>query len=127
MTIDFLDRALFYMKQRTSFISTKSDVPEFTPEENKLLVRALYKLEKDGYIYTNTNSDDKGNKRVTFFISFDGLLALENSPFFWKNKPYRWQGFRQKLKVVWSITKIVAVIINAIIILVFTYLTYIKK
>ncbi len=77
MTIDFLDKALLHIKNQSSFTATKSDVSDFTAQENKLLVRAFYKLEKDGYVYTNTKVDDKGNQRTTFYISFDGLLALE--------------------------------------------------
>jgi hypothetical protein len=127
MTIDFLDKALMYIKNQASFIPTKSDVPEFTEQENRLLVRAFYKLEKDGYVYTDTKVDDKGNKTVRFYISFDGLLALENNPFFWKNRPYRWNANKKKLDTIWTVAKIIAIIINAIIIIVFTYLTYYKK
>ncbi len=127
MTVDFLDKALLYIRTQASFVPTKSDVPEFTPDENKLLVRALYKLEKDGYVYLDTNVDDKANKRVIFYISFDGLLALENSPFIWKNRPYRWNANKQKLNTIWAITKIIAIIINALTVLIFTYLTYYNK
>lgn len=127
MTIDFLDKALLYIKTQASFMPSKSGVPEFTPDENKLLVRAFYKLEKDGYVYTDTRTDDKGNKRVTFYISFDGLLALENSPLIWKNKPYRWNKSKQVLNTIWTAAKIIAIIINALIILIFTYLTYYNK
>lgn len=72
------------MKNHSSFVQTSEEIQEFTQEENKLLVRAFYKLEKDGYVYSNKKVDDKGNKRVTFYISFDGLLALENGPLFGK-------------------------------------------
>lgn len=127
ITIDFLDKALLYIKNQATFVQTKSDVPEFTPAENKLLVRAFYKLEKDGYVYSDTKIDDKGNKSVRFYISFDGLLALENSPFIWKNRPYRWNANKQRLNTIWTVVKIVAIIINALIILIFTYLTYYNK
>ncbi len=127
MTIDFLDKALLHIKNQASFIPTKSDAPEFTAQENKLLVRAFYKLEKDGYVYTDAKVDDKGNKRVTFYISFDGLLALENSPFIWRNRPYRWNANKQILNTIWTVAKFIAIIINALIIIIFTYLTYWKK
>lgn len=127
MTIDFLDKALLYIKNQASFTSTKSDIPEFTEQENKLLVRAFYKLEKDGYVYTNKKADEKGNESVRFYISFDGLLALENGPLIWKNRPYRWNANKRTINTIWNVVKIIAVIINAIIILIFTYLTYHDK
>ena len=126
-TIDFLDKALLYIKSQVSFIPTRSEIPEFTPDENKLLPRAFYKLEKDGYVYTDTKTDEKGNKSVRFYISFDGLLALESSSLIWKNRPYRWNKNKQVLTAVWTAAKIIAITINAIIILIFTYLTYYNK
>ncbi len=122
-----LRQGIIAHKNQSSFKATKSYVSDFTAQENKLLVRAFYKLEKDGYVYTNTKVDDKGNQRTTFYISFDGLLALENSPFIWKNKPYRWNANKQILNTIWTIAKIIAIIINALIILIFTYLTYWNK
>jgi hypothetical protein len=117
MTINFLDRALLYIKTQASFTPTKSEVPEFTQQENRLLVRALYKLEKDGYVYTNTRVDEKGNKSVTFFISFDGLLALERSPIFWKNRPYRWGKNKELLTTIWRVAKIILIVLNSLAIL----------
>jgi hypothetical protein len=126
MTTEFLDRALLYIKNESSFSETKTDLEEFTKDENKLLVRAFYKLEKDGYVYSSS-SESSGNTSVRFFISFDGLLALENTPKLWKNRPYRYNKFKQSLNTFWTVTKIIAVIINALAILVFTWLTYIKQ
>lgn len=127
MTIDFLDKALCYIANHASFTPTKFFIPEFTKPENELLVRAFYKLEKDGYVYSKTTKDDKGNERVTFYISFDGLLALENSPFLWKNRPYQWKKKKQALNTACNVTKIVAIVINSLIVMYFTYLTYYKS
>lgn len=126
MTIDFLDKALLYIKNKSAFIATKSNIPEFTEQENKLLVRAFHKLEKDGYVYSKETTPTNTHTITTFYISFDGLLALESSPFIWKNRPYRWNANKQILNTIWTIAKIIAIIINALIILIFTYLTYYK-
>ena len=126
MTIDFLDKALLYLKEKGPFAESKSNLPEFTEKENDLLTRAFYRLEKDGYVYSNTRISSSGNKSVTFFISFDGLLALENCPFIWEDRPYKWKSAKEKIAIIWSIVKIVAVVVNALAVLLFTYLTYKK-
>ena len=124
ITIDFLDRALLYIKQNSSFSKTKVDVPEFSKDENKLLPRAFYKLEKDGYVYKEVNvTDNDKHQTVRFYISFDGLLALENSPFHWKNRPYRWNKIKGIINTTWKIVKIMIIVLNAIAILYLMYLS----
>ncbi|WP_242927345.1 hypothetical protein [Pontibacter vulgaris] len=127
MNIDFLDRVLLYMKEHTSFSASRESVPEFKDEDDELLATALQKLEKDGYVYTTTSVFKSGNTNTTYHISYDGLLALESCPNSWRNRPYRWGVQKEKLNGIWSITKIVAVVVNALIVLIFTYLTYFKE
>lgn len=79
MTIEFLDRALLHIQQKASFSKSIVPVPGFTKEENELLVRACYKFEKDGYVYSKefVLTDDGKHRRVRFYISFDGMMFIQ--------------------------------------------------
>jgi len=125
-TVDFLDKALLFLKNESAFGLVDYKRPVFPEVEKKLLVRAFYKLEKDGFAYSEKKESD-GNTSQRFFISFDGLLALESCPTKWKNRPYRWSAIKENIDSTWTVTKTIGIIINAIVILLFTYLTYINK
>jgi len=125
-TVDFLDKALLFLKNESAFGPGDYKRPVFPEVEKKLLVRAFYKLEKDGFAYSE-KTENGGNTSHRFFISFDGLLALENCPAKWENRPYRWTATKENIDSTWTVVKTVGIIINAIVILLFTYLTYINK
>lgn len=133
ITIETLDNTLFILKEVSVFGSLNYSFPKYSETENELFIRACNKLEKDGFVYSKTTSavnktTSKFNNTVKrYFISMDGLLALETAPLYWRNKPYRYSKFKESLNTTWTVTKTVAVIVNAVVILIFTYLTYIKN
>ncbi|CAM3555669.1 MULTISPECIES: hypothetical protein [Elizabethkingia] len=127
INIDFLDRALNYLSDCNSYFESKDDIEEFTEQENEVLPKAYDHLVKDGYAYSRKKTSKSGFETETFYISFEGLLALETAPKLYKRKPYKWRKVKNDLNTIWSIVKICAVLINAIVILVFTYLTYMNK
>lgn len=127
ITIDFLDKALLFIREKRVFTPSQKIWEEFSEQENKILVRAMYKLEKDGYVYTQparfTAHGASVNESTTFFISFDGLLALENTPFISRNKPYKWKRIKGIINTIWEIAKIIMIVLNALAIIYFSYLT----
>lgn len=92
-----------------------------------VLVKAWDQLERDGFVYSTRKVKDNGDSDVRYFISINGLLALENCPIWFRNRPYKWKAAKEKLGFYWKIACIIAVLINAIVVLAFTYLTYIKE
>jgi hypothetical protein len=59
--------------------------------------------------------------RKTFFIAIKGLLALDDCPSIYKNRPYQWKSTRQRLAASWNVVKFFYVVVNALIGLLFTY------
>jgi len=126
ITTKTLDEALLFLKDESVFGSEDYSRKNRSDLEANLIVRALSKLEKDGFAYSEKTVKDN-NSSTRYFISFDGLLALENAPLFWKNQPYEYLNAKEKFHVIWSLIKVLAIILNGLIVLVFTYLTYIKS
>ena len=120
-TLEFLDKTLLSIKDESVFRSEDYIKEKRSDKEVQLYLRTWHKLEKDGFVYyKNTDTSTR------IYISFEGLLALENTPFFFKNKPYQYLKFKMTSNDVWNFFKILAVGANALFILFFIYLTYIK-
>lgn len=124
VTIALLDKALLFLKSQDCFIPEIDKTQEFSEVEKKFLDRVFYKLYADGYAHLSEHKVTDKQSIASYSISFDGLLALENSPFMWKNQPYRWNANKIKLNVSWMVAKIIVVAANALIILMLSYLTY---
>jgi len=95
-SIDFLDKALLLLKNESAFGPIGFNRPNLSDIERKLLIRAFYKLEKDGFAYSEKR-ENGNNTSHRFYISFDGLLVLEEYPPKWKNRPYRWAANKKLL------------------------------
>lgn len=121
-----LDIALNYLKSQSIFSDDLSVELGKSNLEPKIIVRAWEKLAKDGYAYTEKTQHSEHNQSIRYFITFDGLQVLSDSPFPYKGKPYEWARKKIHLKRLWTITSVLAIVINAIIVLVFTYLTYLR-
>lgn len=89
-------------------------------------VRAWEQLTKDGYAYSTDRENSATSKTTRFFITISGLRAIETCPFFLRGKPYKWKIVQGYISIIWKIATIVAILLNALIVLLFTYLTYIK-
>lgn len=75
----------------------------------------LNKLEKDGYIIRQEKNESGWS---VYHLSFDGLLFIEKSLRAYKNRPYKSGIIKEKRRQIWTITKIAAAVLNAIMILV---------
>lgn len=124
--INILDTALNVLKSYGPFEDEGSREFIDTGIDKKIIVRAWKHLEKDGLAYSTHVVNSETNSATKYFISFDGLLAIEDCPAYYKGRPYKWKAVRRNLGQLWKLCSIIAVIINALIIMVFTYLTYIK-
>lgn len=124
--VTVLDTSLNVLKSFGPFADDSSRSFVDDDLDKTAIARAWKQLEKDGYVYSEETITDPHKKSVRYFITFDGLLAIENCPFFLQGKPYRWKVVKTNLNLFWKVICIMAVILNAIIILIFTYLTYIK-
>lgn len=125
ITTKTLDETLLLLKNESDFGSGEYTRKNLSVTEEKLIVRALIKLEKDGYAYSEKTVPNNELSK-NYYISFDGLLALENAPLVWKDKPYQYKKAKEIFRIIWSVIKVVAVISNGLFILYFTYLTYLK-
>lgn len=111
---DFLDKALIYLKETEGWNKAFSHDSRFSEEQNKYLFQAFKKMETDGYVYS------KETNITNFYISFNGIIALGE----FDNAPYKTKKNIELRNKIWEYVKILAVVINAIVILAFTILTY---
>jgi len=117
-----LDTSINVLKSYGPFADKISNKHKITNIDKKLIARGWIQLEKDGFAYSKVN----GNS-TRYFISFDGLLALENCPMIYAGRPYKWKAIKVRLNTIWRVISIVAIIFNALVILLFTYWTYIDS
>ena len=76
MLIDILDGILTYIRANSKF-ATEDDIKGNMPEREKhYFERAILMIEKDGYVFSKDKSIPSGS-RTTFYISFEGLVFLE--------------------------------------------------
>lgn len=122
--IKALDIALNYLKSQSIFSDDLSVKLGESNLEPKIIVRAWEKLVKDGYAYTEKTQNSEHHQSIRYFITFEGLQALLDSPFPYKGKPYEWTRKKIHLKRLSSIISVLAIVVNAIVVLIFTYLTY---
>ncbi|MEC3875958.1 hypothetical protein [Chryseobacterium salviniae] len=124
ITIDFLDKVLIFLKDQgdAGYSFTKDCPSYFSYEEfDRYLKPALEKLCRDNFAYFKVQ-ELKMSSRKVYYISIDGIFALlENH-----NKPYKKSICKKRLVKFWNVTKIIAVAINAIIVLYYTVRTYYK-
>ena len=136
MKIDDLDSILLYLYLNKEWIEEHRLVTNLSNAginnddilKNEIL---LSKLFKDGYV-TKYQEDipirvegevlDIQHK-VSYLISFEGILFLEAAPRLLKNRPYNWQNKMTLLRTSWIVAKTIAIIANAVIIILLTYLT----
>ncbi|MCW3168932.1 hypothetical protein OMO38_10400 [Chryseobacterium sp. 09-1422] len=125
MDINFLDKTLrFLYTCKSGYTFTKDQPPQYSDEEYKFLKPALEKLIKDGYANkVSTQSSATKNFIHTYNISFEGILALSNDG----GQPYAEQKKKEYIIKIWNVFKIIAVAVNAIVVLLFTILTFMYK
>lgn len=117
--LNLLDEVLVFLKKRgESGFSFSSGSIYLSKEKDKYLPSALDKLIKDGFAYTKV-----GKTYTQYFITFDGLIALDEC----NSKPYKAKKESEKRKKCWERVKLFAVLVNALIVLLFTILTFIYK
>lgn len=90
-----------------------------------LVARAWEKLERDGLAYKTEAESFPNSKSIRYYITLDGVMAIENCPILFKGKPYKWKAAQKYITASSKVTVVIAVVINALIVLLFTYLTYI--
>jgi len=130
MGIDDLDIVLEYLycNRRYQYIAeihAKVNKIKEIPIIDVLVV--LNKLAKDENITveehetttkeTITSEAKHVSSRDAYFISFEGILFFEQSPFMFQKRPYKWKQIKQTLNVIWTIAKIVITALNALAIL----------
>lgn len=136
MKIDDLDSALLYLyqnrewQQENHLVTNLSNagINNDSTLENEIL---LAKLVKDGYV--NVYQQDipirsegqilDTERRMSYLISFEGILFLESPPRLLKNRPYSWNNKMMVLKMSWIAAKTIAIMANALIIVILGYLT----
>jgi hypothetical protein len=122
-----LDIALNKLKSYSIFEDERSQRIGASEIDAKVVARGWKKLVTDGYAYMELREPTPVQSSERYFISFDGLLALADAPFPYKGKPYQWQRAKLRLRRWWSVLSTIAILINAIAVLLFTFLTYSKQ
>lgn len=125
--IHILDIALNELKYQGPFDDGIPEKLVNTGVDKKIIARAWKHLEKDGLVYSNHTKNSETSSTIRYYMSFEGLLAIENCPIFYKSRPYKWKSAKATLGLIWRLCSIIAIIINALIIIIFTYLTFIKQ
>lgn len=137
MKIDDLDSALLYLyrnrewREEEHLVSNLSNagINNDSILDNEIL---LAKLVKDGYVVKYQQDipvrDGEGKvldteNRMSYLISFEGILFLESPPWLLKNRPYSWNNKMMVLKTSWMAAKTIAIMANALIIVILGYLT----
>jgi hypothetical protein len=123
---EILDTSLNVLKSYGPFKDLHSSRFNEVGLDPLIIARAWKKLEKDGFAYVKETEVKPNNTSIRFYITFDGVLAIENCPLLFKGRPYRWQATKNKLEFLWKIVSLLAIVINGLVILAFAYLTYIK-
>ncbi|MFD1184566.1 hypothetical protein, partial [Pontibacter rugosus] len=75
-TVDFLDKALLFLKNESAFGAGDYKRPVFPEVEKKLLVRAFYKLEKDGFAYSEKKESGGNTSQRLFKFHLDNFLSM---------------------------------------------------
>jgi hypothetical protein len=109
--LDLLDRTLLQAKRDTT-TTTAHGTRVMSEKEIELIEKAFYKLQKDGFIQPETSESH---------ITFNGLLALEECPWPYRNRPYRWAKAKQNIKLYWEIGKVIVITLNAVLLLIFAF------
>jgi len=118
--INLLDKALQYLDQKKIVCLTKNPEPRFNTDEMEYLYAAFMRLTKDGYA--------SNPERLDFKISMAGALALQERYFLlFRGRPYRGAKFKKGMDNLWQIVKIIAAVINAIVLLILALLTFVFK
>ncbi len=136
MGIDDLDIVLTYLYNNRRYqyiqeIHDKSLKPTGREIIDTLVV--LNKLAKDGNVIIEEHKqitrdaiteEIKSSKPIdSYFISFEGVLFFEQSWWIWKNRPYTWKHIKGIISTIWTIAKIVIIVLNALAILYLMWLT----
>jgi|GEM_PF-3421813 hypothetical protein len=124
--IDLLDIALNELKDSGPFADEISQKQKDSEIDKKLIARAWQHLEKDGFAYSENKQQTPNHSTTRIYITLEGILAIEGCPSIYKGRPYKWQALKANLTTAWKLVSLTAIVINALIIIVFTYLTYIK-
>ncbi|MBB5440619.1 hypothetical protein HDC92_004322 [Pedobacter sp. AK017] len=124
--VNLLDIALNELKDSGPFADETSQQLKNSEIDKKLIARAWQHLEKDGLAYTEKKQDSPNHFTNRIYITLEGILAIEACPSIYKGRPYKWKEVKANLATTWKVASLIAVIINALIIIIFTYLTYIK-
>jgi len=103
-----LDETLFFLSKLN--IDNRAVSITEMPQTNELDIpeveSALEKLISLGYVGSTDGLD--------YYMKFDGWRFLEDAPFFFRNKPFRYEQFKNRLSVIWKILKTLGIVINAV-------------
>ena len=105
--------SLIYLEEQTEPLILSDTV------ESILQLSQLAKLSADEYAYKVVNEKNE----YKFQINYNGIIALETND----NKPYQRNYDSQKRKKVWEVVKIIAIVLNAIALLILSYLQIIHQ
>lgn len=133
MGIQHLDLLLHFMYDNRKYMYMEQIHKEFSKihKMSKIdILVLLNKLVKDGYVTEEVQkltTEKRGILTSTdeinaYFISFEGVLFIEASPFIFQNRPYKWNEIRTTAKTIWTVLKIIMIALNALAIIVLTYL-----
>ena len=134
MGVDSLDAVLLYLYNNKRYCYIKEIHTAMEPIlaiEIIYILAILQKLAKDGYItieeQTTRNVSPLGVSQVVserdgYFISFDGILFVENKSFIWQHRPYKWKQIKGIIKTIWEIAKIIIIVLNSVAILWLMYM-----
>jgi len=123
---DLMDVSLNVLKADGPFADEHCTKFKSLKVEPKLVARAWEQLIKDGFVFSQQQEHGPHHKTTRYYISLDGVIAIESCPFFLKGRPYKWKAVQNYLSLAWKVITVIAILLNAVIVLVFTYLTYIK-
>jgi hypothetical protein len=121
MGIDHLDKALslFYNEKELRITDNYLAEEIFgTNADSDKGLALIKKLENDGYVFKHTSRFGE-----SYSISFEGVLFFENTSRRYRGRPYK-EGQNQQIRnQSWTNIKIIATVINAVIIISISYAT----
>jgi len=133
MKITTLDLLLNYLNENREVVfvdKIKSGFDKIHTTELLDLISMLDKLTKDGYVskkpimktISKAGEIINRERKAYYIISFEGILALEEAPFNFNKKPYKWNQIKNNANTIWTVLKIIMIALNAVAIIILTYL-----
>jgi len=140
MGVDWLDAVLLYLYNNRKYCYIQEIHKAMEPILAIPIIEILViinKLAKDGYITIEehiirspdpvTQEMKEVSRRDGYFISFEGILFVENKSLIWQHRPYKWKQIKGIIKTIWEIVKIIIVVLNSVAILWLMYMAIPNK